>query len=54
MYVLQEHLMYVMHTFELTSQKVSISFRFPMQKKDFAKDFAVSLFNCSLFSQWIV
>ena len=26
---------YVMHTFEMTSPKVSISLRFPMQKKDF-------------------
>ena len=32
-----------MHTFELTSSKVRISFRFPIQKKGF-----------SLFSQWTV
>ena len=41
--LLQGHLEHVMHTFELTSSKVSISLRFPMQKKGF-----------SLFSQWIV
>ena len=41
--LLQGHLQYVMHTFELTNQKVSISLRFPMQKKVF-----------SLLSQWIV
>ena len=41
--LLQGHLEYVIHTFELTSPKVSISLRFPMQKKGF-----------SLFLQWIV
>ena len=41
--LLQGHLQYVKHTFELTSQKVSISLRFPMQKKVF-----------SLLLQWIV
>ena len=41
--LLQGHLEYVMHIFELTSPKVSISFRFPMQKKCF-----------SLFLQWII
>ena len=30
---LQEHLEYVMHNFELTSPKVCISLRFPMQKR---------------------
>ena len=34
--LLQGHLQYVMHTFELTSQKVSISLRFPMHKKVFS------------------
>ena len=32
---LQGHLKYVMHTFELRSPKLSISLRFPMQKKGF-------------------
>ena len=41
--LLQGHLQHVMHTFELTSPKASISLRFPMQKKGF-----------TLFSQWIV
>ena len=41
--LLQGDLEYVMHTFELASPKVSISLRFPMQKKGF-----------SLFSRWIV
>ena len=41
--LLQGHLQNVMHTFELTIQKVSISRRFPMRKKVF-----------SLLSQWIV
>ena len=41
--LLQGHLEYLMHTFELASPKVSISLRLPMHKKDF-----------SLFSQWIV
>ena len=41
--LLQGHLEYVMHTFELASPKVSISLRFPMQKKGF-----------SMFLQWIV
>ena len=41
--LLQGHLEYVVHTFERTSPKVSISLRFPMQKKDFSR-----------FSQWIV
>ena len=31
--LLQGQLEYVMHTFELTSQKVTISLRFPKQKK---------------------
>ena len=34
--LLQGHLEYVMHTFELRSQKVSISLRLPMQKKGFS------------------
>ena len=33
--LLQGHLEYVMHTFELKSPKVSISLRFPMQKACF-------------------
>ena len=41
--VLQGHLEYAMHTFELTSPKVCISLRCHMQKKCF-----------SLYSQWIV
>ena len=41
--LLQGHLQYVMYTFKLTSQKVRISLRFPMQRKVF-----------SLLSQWIV
>ena len=41
--LLQGHLEYVMHTFELTSAKVSISLRFPIQIKSF-----------SLFLQWII
>ena len=41
--LLQRHLEYVMRIFELTSPKVNISLRFPMQKKGF-----------SLFSEWIV
>ena len=41
--LLQGHLEYAMHTFELTSPRVCISRRFPMQKKGF-----------SLYSQWIV
>ena len=31
--LLQEHLEYLMHTFELESPKVSISLRFPMQER---------------------
>ena len=41
--VSQEHLEYVMHSFELASPKMRICLRFLMQKKGF-----------SLFSQWIV
>ena len=41
--LLEGHLEYLLHTFEMTSPKVSISLRFPLQKKSF-----------SLFSQWIV
>ena len=41
--LLEGHLQYVMHTFELTSQKGSIFLKFSTQKKVF-----------SLFSQWIV
>ena len=41
--LLQGHLEHVMHTFELTSPKVSIPLRFPVQKKGF-----------SLYSQQIV
>ena len=41
--LLQGHLEYVVHTFERTSPKVSISLRFPMQQKNF-----------NLFSLWTV
>ena len=41
--LLQGHLEHAMHTFELTSPKLSISLKFPMPKKGF-----------SLFSQWTV
>ena len=34
--ILQGHLDYVMHTFELASPKVCISVKFPMQKKGFS------------------
>ena len=44
-----------MHTFELTSPKVSISLRFPMKKKDFSL-LAVSLVRLSerLFKYLII